>query len=184
MATKSKPRQGGKTPVLCELISGLRRKTKMSQQNLAALLEISAMSLSRYENGLEPKSRRILSRLAAVAADAGLNVEEKVFRDAALALPGGSSRFEPSIMMPTYSPLEWRLMQASRIALSYFPDVARDIEQAAGPALDLVDEILADAALGEGRPTAQFYSNLETQLNERAARKLFKDHFTKEGKLK
>jgi hypothetical protein len=98
-----------------------------------------------------------------------------------MALPGGPSRFEPSVLIPTYTPFQWRLMQAARIAMNFFPDVARAMEEAAGPALDLVDEIMADAAMGERKVSVQFYNNLETQLDERAARKVFEHKFKKEG---
>jgi transcriptional regulator with XRE-family HTH domain len=185
MDPKNKTKRSRNLPAVCQSIRNLRKKTGQSQEDLARDLELTSMSLSRYETGVTiPRSRTTLNRLVAIAFDAGCLVEEDVFRQAAMALPGGPSRFEPSVMVASYSPLEWRLMQAARIALAYFPDVGRAIEQAAGPALDLVDEILADAALGERKVTAQFYANLETQLNQRAAQKLFKDKFTKEGNLK
>jgi transcriptional regulator with XRE-family HTH domain len=166
-------------------IRNLRKKTGQSQAQLAQDLELTNMSLSRYENGTTiPRSRTTLNRLAAVAAEAGATVEEELFRQAALALPGGPSRFEEGLAVPVYSPLEWRLMQGIRIAQSFFPDEARAAERELGASLDVVDEILADAALGERKVTTAFYIQLEGQLNQRAAQKLFKDKFTKEGNIK
>jgi transcriptional regulator with XRE-family HTH domain len=185
MAQKHKANRARRLPAVSQAIRNLRKRTGQTQADLSRDLEISSMSLSRYELGLTiPRSRTTLNRLAAVAADAGATVEEELFRQAALALPGGPSRFEEGFTVPVYSPLEWRLMQGIRLAQAHFPEEARAAEQALGMSLDVVDEILADAALGERKVTTQFYAKLESQLNERAAQKIFKDKFTREGKLK
>jgi transcriptional regulator with XRE-family HTH domain len=169
-----------KLPALSQAIRRLRKVTGKSQEAFAQEAEIASMTLSRYENGVVPRDRRVLARLRAIAADAGCNVEEQLFFDAAMALPGGPSRFESSVMVPSHTPLQWRLMQAGRIAMNFFPDVARAMEEAARPALDLVDQIMAEEALGERKVSVQFYRDLETKLDELAARKIFQ--IKKEGK--
>jgi transcriptional regulator with XRE-family HTH domain len=184
MTTTNKTKTSRKLPALCEAIRRVRKATGKSQPVFAEEVEVSPMTLSRYERGDSPRRREVLNRLAAIAWEHGCTVEEQLFRDASMALPQGPFRFEPSLKVPVYSPHQWRLMQAIRIAQAYFPDEARAAEQALGVSLDLVDEILADAAVGERKVTEQLYSDLEARLNELAARKVFKDHFTKEGKLK
>jgi transcriptional regulator with XRE-family HTH domain len=185
MAQKRKTQRARKPPALCLAIQTLRKKTGLTQADFSRDLEVSSMSLSRYETGITiPRSRTTLNRLAAVAAEAGATVEEEVFRQAAMALPGGPSKFQEGLTVPVYTPLEWRLMQGIRLAQAYFPEEAKAAEQVLGMSLDVVDEILADAALGERRLTSQVYAQIESQLNERAAQKLFKDKFTREGNIK
>jgi transcriptional regulator with XRE-family HTH domain len=173
MAKKDKGKSTRKMPAVCLAIRAVRAKTGKSQEVFAQEIEIASMTLSRYERGVVPRDRAVLGRLRAVAADAGCVIEEQVFYDALMALPGGPSRFEPTVMVPAFTPLQWRLMQAARIAMNFFPDVARAMEEAARPALDLVDEIMAEAAAGDRRVSVQFYANLETKLDELAARKIF-----------
>jgi transcriptional regulator with XRE-family HTH domain len=180
MLSKNKIKPRRKLPALCEAIRRARRGTGKTQQEFAADIGVATMTLSRYERGDVPRDRAILGRLRAVAADAGCVVEEQLFFDALMALPGGPPRFEPSVMIPTHTPAQWRLMQAARIAMNFFPDMARAIEEAARPALDLVDEIMEGAALGERRVSVQFYADLESKLDELAARKIFQ--IKKKGK--
>jgi len=184
MGTKNKPKPNRNLNALCEAVRAVRRASGKSQESFSQLAEISSQTLSRFERGQPPRSRDVLNRLAAVAFDLGCTIEEEVFRQASLALPGGPSRFESSINVPTHTPIQWRLMQGIRIAQAYFPQEAAAAERELARSLELVDEIIADTAAGDRKVTTQFYANLESELNERAARKLFQDKFTKEGKLK
>jgi transcriptional regulator with XRE-family HTH domain len=179
MATKSKTKKPRKLPPVCQAIRNVRKVTGKSQEAFAQDIECASMTLSRFENGVVPRDRAVLGRLRAVAADAGCSLEEKVFFDALMALPGGPSRFESSVMIPTHTPLQWRLMQAARIAMNFFPDVAVAMQEAGRPALDLVDEIMTEAALGERNVSVQFYRDLEIKLDALAARKIFQ--MKKEG---
>ncbi|MGH9771042.1 MAG: helix-turn-helix domain-containing protein [Candidatus Acidiferrales bacterium] len=54
-----------------EAITTLRRKTSLSQRELAEQLGVTITSISRYENGREP-SRDVLKRLSGIAAGASL----------------------------------------------------------------------------------------------------------------
>ena len=63
-------------------------------------------------------------------------------------------------------------MQAARIAIRHYPENARAIEKAAGPALGLVDELLRSAdATAVLSPT--FYTDLEQRLTVLADRRAF-----------
>jgi hypothetical protein len=78
----------------------------------------------------------------------------------------------PTVVSATYSPQEWRLMHAARIAIRLYPEQARAMEKAAGPALALVDEVLRSVDAGPILGQA-FYTNLEQRLNEFADRRAF-----------
>jgi hypothetical protein len=80
------------------------------------------------------------------ARDAGLVKEYDELRNAydesikGMGPPVTSS--EPGAI---HSLKQWRLMAAARIALLYYPERVAAIEQALGPALELVDTVLRNA---------------------------------------
>jgi hypothetical protein len=135
-----------------------------------------------------PRDDRVLLRLAKAAADAGLVDEEKLFRrvvrssdiDLIEESPRGTmvkqykTSKSKSYELKTYRPNEWRLMQAARIAVNFFPDTVHAIEQAAGPALELVDKIMATATIDD-QIDGYFYDFLEQLLSVLAARQQFEN---------
>ena len=183
MPAKNKNKLSRKLRRVCIAIRTVRQATGKTQEAFAAEIEIAAMTLSRYERGDLPRGRAVLGRLRAVAADAGCAVEERLFFDTLMAMPHGPSRFESSVMIPTFTPQQWRFMQIARVAQTFSPDVAREIERIAAREADLVDEVMQEAALGERNVSVQFYRDLETKLDALAARKLFPWKFDKEGNL-
>lgn len=62
------------------MISSLREKMGISQQELADKLGVTVTSISRYENGREP-DRQVLRRLAEIAREAKLRQLQTAFEE-------------------------------------------------------------------------------------------------------
>src|SRR4029434_6856029 len=87
---------------------------------------------------------------------------------------------KPTPWKEPYTPHEWRLMHTARIAVRFYPEQARAIEQAAGPALSVVDEILSSADPANLQDVG-FYLELEERVN-RLAEQLSFARFRKDPK--
>jgi hypothetical protein len=133
-------------------------------------------SISRFELGKAvPTDFNVLGSLERAARYQGLIEESRLFSEAQAAIRFNAYR-RPDLAAetttaPRYTPQEWRLMHAARIAIRLYPESARAIEKAAGPALALVDEILLSADAAVLGPL--FYTELEKRLNELADRQAF-----------
>ena len=173
MTTKSKPKPEPEIPKVCVAIRRLRKTLNLTQEAFAAQLGTGVMSLSRWERGrFQPRDGEVLVSLCGLAAEARLDEELEVFQAALMAIPSGPHRLE-KIMVPTYGPREWELMMASRIAASFLPAVERAARVALAPALELLHEVIADMAKGRNVVPTGFYGEVERQLNELVARKIF-----------
>ena len=182
-------------PELCVAVRRIRQASKLSQEQLAAI-GVASQTLSKFETGkLVPRSDSTLQKFASVAGQLGLPEEQALFEQAISAIrkkpyltPAAAVVPVEHILAtivpaatghPLYTPHEWRLMQAARIALRSHPGVARAIEQAAGDVLTLVDEVLGTAA--PSSVNAGFYRELEQQINLLAEQRAFAT-FRKEGR--
>jgi transcriptional regulator with XRE-family HTH domain len=162
----------GPIPALCTSVRRLRLATKLTQGSLGELLGVSAQTLSNIEVGRRPpRAKYLLLKFRELAQE--LNMPEDIalfdealgtrFLSAAFALNGNRE--------PCYPLHEWRLMQVARIAVRYWPELAWAMEQSAGPALAVVDDILSAA-----KPTAvdaAFYRDLEQRINASAEQSCF-----------
>jgi hypothetical protein len=106
--------------------------------------------------------------------EAGLEADVSLFDDALneIAISMGAPDDRQSSAL---SPRVWRLMEAARIAVIYFPDAAREMEKAAGPALDLVKEIMSALVNVPEHLSCRFYSELSSRLDTLASRRAFSD---------
>jgi transcriptional regulator with XRE-family HTH domain len=139
-------------------------------------VKVSFNTISRYELGrMVPADFNVLGSLARVARDCGLTAEADLFTEAQSQVRFRSYRGPISEGAgAVYSPQEWRLMHVARIALRLYPEHARAIEKAAGPAVGLVDEILRSVD-DCSTLDAAFYADLEQRLNEIADRRAFEN---------
>jgi transcriptional regulator with XRE-family HTH domain len=159
-------------PELCTAVRRLRKATKLSQVDLAQSLNCSSQTLSNFECGHRiPRSKVILLKFRELAQALNLPPEVALFDEAL-----GSRFLETARALnfhaePPYSLHEWRLMQAARIAVRCWPALAWAIEQAAGEAVAVVDEILAAAV--PSSVDAAFYRDLEQRINSVAEQRSF-----------
>src|SRR5262249_1888500 len=136
MTEKNKPKVKLELPSLCNAVKRVRDAYGDSQERFAQRIGIAVMTISRFERGVQiPGSESVLSKLALAANNVHLMEEFHLFRTAAVLARNGPS---VSSISQSYSPQEWRLMHAARIAAKFYPDAALAIEKAAGPALALV----------------------------------------------
>ena len=161
---------------LCAAVRSLRAKMRLSQQELAAQLDIAPMTLSRFERGTQvPRDPEVLARLRKVAESSpGLATEFLTFHSAFLAAMERKSPYEAADEYPRenlarlagYSAEEWELMQCARIAVSHFPKEAKAMKKAAGPALRLVKQVIRTTDFS-GRPLDNnFYLALEQRIDD------------------
>ena len=130
-----KPRSTPAQSLLCVAVRCIRENAGWSQDEMAKKTNIAPQTISRMELGKQtPRDEFVLMALSDAAADAGLDAEEKLFDQAVKNHPG--TRLDATIVVQTYTPQQWRLMQAARIADLFFPDVAKAIERAAGSRLN------------------------------------------------
>jgi transcriptional regulator with XRE-family HTH domain len=171
-------------PEICQAVKRLRTHLGLSQARAAIEWQIAEQTLSRFELGKQtPRDPFVLMRLREAAADAGLAKDEELFNEALNAHPSSPPRprpqFDPPWLDPSTRPPdpptptldEWKLMAAARVAVRFYRDNARAMEKAAGPALDLVTEVLRSAP-AVGRIDASFYRDLEKKLDELATRRV------------
>jgi len=154
---------------------------------MAQITGITTQSISRFELGKQvPRDVAVLVSLRNAAIAAGRMDEMELFNQAVreeLAPVATPEEIETitgrqsitgvaHIKSATPDPRVWRLMQTARIAAEYFPDAARVMEQAAGVALVVVNEVIA-AAPPPNPADDRFYRELERQLDALAAKKAF-----------
>jgi transcriptional regulator with XRE-family HTH domain len=179
MKTRSKEELKAPLPPLCAAVKRVRAAYGDTLQRFAERVGISMNSLSRFELGKQvPADHGVLKRLEHAARERGLREESVLFLRAGYIDTGNlllscQPRESAAPIAPTYSPLEWRLMQAARVAIRLYPESARAIEKAAGPALGLVDEVLRSADAADLTP--EFYEGLERRLTLLADRRAFEN---------
>lgn len=113
------------------------------------------MTINRFETGkAEPREPYILKTLATIAHEANMELERDLFFEAQKEservrniknhyLPSYTGMGTVTAGIGAYSLVQWRLMAAARTACMYFPETVAAIEKAAGPAMELVDEVLS-----------------------------------------
>src|SRR4051812_10731743 len=124
MREKGKPKPKEDLPDLCGAVRRVRAAHQLSQTKMAQLLGINPQTLSRFELGKQvPASQYVLSRLAVEANDVGLNEERDLFTRASndIQQRDWTASEQPAV----YSPHEWRLMSAARVAVRFYPERAR-----------------------------------------------------------
>jgi transcriptional regulator with XRE-family HTH domain len=136
-------------PELSAAVRRVRQSYQESQAEFAQRTELALMTISKFERGVRvPADPRVLARLAAAARAQGLTEDAKQFENAAILAAGKIEELSDlrpglglaAIHIPNLP--TWRLMHAAAIAIQYFPEVARAIEDAAGPAIAIVDEAI------------------------------------------
>jgi transcriptional regulator with XRE-family HTH domain len=176
MVRKSKREMTRHMPPLCVAVKRVRKAYGETLEEFGRRVRVSITSISRFELGkTSPSDFNVHANLARAARDRRLTEESELFLEAQhkarFRAYRGPSPGEETIIAPTYTPQEWRLMQAVRIAIRLFPENVRAIEKAAGPAVALVDEILRSADAAVLGPA--FYAGLEQRLNELANQRAF-----------
>jgi transcriptional regulator with XRE-family HTH domain len=138
-------------PELSAAVKRVRQSYQESQAEFAQRTDLALMTISKFERGVRvPSDPRVLARLAAAARAQGLTDDAKQFESAAILAAGRIeelSEVRPGLGLAAIHipnlPM-WRLMHAAAIAIQYFPEVAVAIEQAAGPAMAVVDEAIQE----------------------------------------
>jgi transcriptional regulator with XRE-family HTH domain len=172
----------------CAAIKRIRMAAGWSQEQLAQISGITTQSISRFELGKTvPRDVAVLVALrraakAAHAAGGPDSPDESHYFDEAISEELGTRATPEEIEAMTTAtkqmiiglpdPRAWRLLQIARIAAKYFPQDARAMEAAGGQALAVVNEIIA-AAPPPDAADIRFYGELERQLDELAAKKVF-----------
>jgi transcriptional regulator with XRE-family HTH domain len=167
-----KPKPKPDTHPVCAAVRSMRAKLRLSQQELADLLHLAPMTVSRFERGVQvPRDAEVLRSLRDAAhSSAALAEEYEVFRRES------TFRFFESKMewMATQRvagparpyPLEqWELMQCARVAAASFPEVAKAMRKAAGEVLALVKQVERAADVPESFDD-KFYFSLEQKLDD------------------
>lgn len=150
-------------PPLCEAVKRVRAAFGDSQERFANRVGVVAMTISKFETGQAvPKDPRVLLNLSRVAfekcnATADETARVSLINDGALFQEAYKDcervmltdrevgKIEPRIPPTFRSMREWRLSCAARLAVLYYPERVAAIEDAAGPAVAIVDEVLAGA---------------------------------------
>jgi transcriptional regulator with XRE-family HTH domain len=172
MPKKRKEELKTQLPPLCAAVRRVREAYGETLEEFGRRVRVSLNSVSRFELGKTvPADFNVLGSLARAARERGLTVEADLFIEAQTQVRWRAYRGPTSEgTEPVYSPQEWRLMHAARIAVRLYPEHARAIEDAAGPAVGLVDEVLRSVDAGSTLDAA-FYADLEQRLNELADRR-------------
>ena len=161
---------------LCAAARRIRMASGMSQERMAQLSGISTQTISRFELGKqEPRDPRILRSYITLANSMSLD-DAKLFDSAleAISIDVNANARDNT------DPRAWRLMEAARIAALYFPEAARAMEQAAGPALAVIKEVVATSDIPE-HLSARFFQSLSERMDATAKRMVLQG-FQKESK--
>jgi transcriptional regulator with XRE-family HTH domain len=146
-------------PELSVATLAVREALRMSQERFAHSLGVTAMSVSRWERGVQvPTDFQILNALYTIAQDQGLSREVEIFdraRQAMRLTAYQAPRFvDPDLLAAWHresdsgypSLRQWRLMVAARLAVLYFPERVMEIERVLAPAIAMVDTVLGGCA--------------------------------------
>jgi transcriptional regulator with XRE-family HTH domain len=165
---KSKP-DAPDVHVLCAAVRSLRAKLRLSQQEMAARLNIAPMTLSRFERGVQvPRDTEVLISLRNTAQSSHLGEEFLNFQGAVLAAIERESPYEVSLATrPGYSAEQWELVQCARIAATHFPKEAEAMRKAAGEALRLVKQVIKATDFSVPLDD-NFYAALEQRIDDLA----------------
>lgn len=175
MRKKGKRETKAELPELCVAVKKVREAYGDSQQGFAQRVGLSLMSISRFELGRVPRDPEVLWKLTVAAREAGLIAEWKAFGNEANRARGSKgvivSGYLGGGILPSglsaNPPRLWRLMIAVRLAALFYPEnvstLEKAVEQAAGPALALVDAVLQDP-----QNHALEYTELEHKINQLA----------------
>jgi transcriptional regulator with XRE-family HTH domain len=159
MPKKSKPEMKS-IPPICAAVKKLRQAYGYTLEQFSRHVGISLTSASRFELGKQiPRSAAVLHKLAHSAADIDLADEAEMFTRAFEAATGpdrppriGAVGFTqrafgtPTVVDSNVASLNmFRLMTAVKLIVVYFRHLQPAIEEALGPALEIVDEVLRAA---------------------------------------
>jgi len=153
---------------LCAAVRNLRAKMRLSQQEMAAKLDIAPMTLSRFERGAQvPRDAEVLVSLRNAAQSSHLAEEFLTFQGAVLAAIERKSPYEVTLSARPagYSAEQWELMQCARIAAAHFPKEAKAMRKAAGEALRLVKQVVRATDFSVPLDD-NFYYALEQRIND------------------
>jgi DNA-binding XRE family transcriptional regulator len=184
-------------PELCSAVKRVRSTLDFPQETFARIIEIAVTTLSRFESGRAiPRDARVLENLAGVAREAGCGAEAEKFMAAVATARKRKVMTEyshPRQLMPSpgythaafgvaaYSLLQWRLMAAVRTAALYYPERIAAIEEVLGPALTLVDDVVAEAEARHHLDYLGLDSALYVVAEQRALTELKQQHQQRTG---
>ncbi len=169
-----KRKTGKEIPPLCAAVKRVREEYGDTQERFARRLGVAVMTVSKYETGrAEPRDSDTLLSLCVLASDKGLTDEKHLFHNAYEEFARARNPdFDRNVAQRIGSLREWRLSFAARLAILYFPEIATALERAAGPALAIIDNVLADAPEDSaGGP----YERFEREAFLLAEREVLKD---------
>jgi transcriptional regulator with XRE-family HTH domain len=159
-------------PELCVIVRRIREAYGDSQEQFAQRVDLAPMTVSRFERGKQvPADPQVLVRLRDAARRLLKSIDIACLEEAITKVETRSvqrfSDMRPGLglaAMPISSLPQWRLMHAAAIAILYYPESVHAIEQAAGPALALVDEAIRQYADQPTAPGLGFHDQLARQL--------------------
>jgi transcriptional regulator with XRE-family HTH domain len=159
----------------------------MTQAAFARRLGVTVKTLSNWERAIHtPTDAKALVHLRNAAAEAGLTAEQKLFEDEVSPSLAGfldHDRIDLQILeavgskalaIRLHSIADWHCHFATRIALTWFPEVAKALHEALQPTRKILNEIVQEEAPPDGQLDLGFYNRLALRVDELAARKIFR----------
>jgi hypothetical protein len=156
---------------------------------MALRLSIAQQTCYRFSAGLQiPKDPDVLIRLRDVAITLGLTDEANTFDYAAhgwntMIPASGPPRLPTPTVREGRSPDQARLSMAAELAVSLFPEAAREAEEALALPLALVDKAFRELHKYNTVYDARHYERVKEKLDELVKQKLF-PRATKKGDSK
>jgi transcriptional regulator with XRE-family HTH domain len=159
-------------PPLCAAVKRIRNFFGDSQEAFGRRAGVALMTICKFETGrAEPRDPRVLLNIAEVAGQHRKYLlehgdDEIIFSDDPVRILGENEQLfraayaayertqqinrrvgelEAVALSAFRSVREWRLACASRLAVLYFPEQVAAMEQAAGAAIAIIDEVLSQA---------------------------------------
>jgi hypothetical protein len=173
--TKSKT----KIHPLCASVRTLKMASGWTLQEFALRAGVAQQTAYRFSAGLQiPKDPAVLIRLRDVAITLGLTNEANTFDYAAhgwntMIPASGPPRLSTTTVLEKRSPDQARLALAAELAVSLFPDAAREAEEALAVPLLLVDKAFRELHKYNTVYDAQHYQRVKAKLDELVKQKLF-----------
>jgi transcriptional regulator with XRE-family HTH domain len=186
------------TSALCVAVRRVREAYGESQQRFAERLGVSLVSVNRWELGhQEPGDVVVLLKLQRSAWLRRLETEANLFAEAVQKSFEPYETISPSILevrhlgFPNEAELEvpfhsaklhrlqeqlpalreWRLRLAARLAVLSFPELLPEMEKAAAPVLQLIDERLDRVDEAKGFDSAALEDELKIAVQQYALKK-------------
>jgi transcriptional regulator with XRE-family HTH domain len=162
----------------------------MTQAQFAKHLDISALSLSRWERGeFEPRQPEIFQRLRDTAATIpGLAAEQALFDKYVPRVPFEGIEDKSierriaavapdQLVMRLANIAQWQSVHAFLHAIAFLPEVRYAVEDALQPAFATVREIIQEQAPPEGKLDVPFLNWLSVRMDVLGAQKAFPHKF-------